>query len=301
MSILLDLTLVDDEHTTISSQNGEQKTAEDIGIGEHGDTTRISSSSKYDVFNQEEDQEQLFSKQVNERLPAPLTILLLLSTSSSSNPSSTTAIRIAGIRIIRNILLSPTHYWRKRIENKPARKAFVPDDGILTNISSLETTALECCMRLLNDHDYPRVQTEAKTTICLYQSYLGIPQWRELLSRSMYPRLLTLIEELPTVAQRVGQETECINHMNLICGYLTLGSTKNNSATKDAAKDDDDANQDCSSSIIVALTCPGGFEVVRNAIGGRKIYVCYVRSQPFYRSFLPNYFFPAHFISRYLF
>lgn len=267
LSILLDLTLVDDEHITIFLQKREQESVEDISIGEHGDTTRICSSSKYKFFNQEEDQEQLFSKQVNERLPAPLTILLYLSTSSSSNPSSTAAIRIAGIRIIRNILLSPILYWRKRIEIKPARKVFLQDDGILTNISPLETTALECCMRLLNDHDYPRVQTEARRTIYLYQSYLGIPQWRELLSRSMYPRLLALIEELPTVAQRVGQETECINHMNLICGYLTVGSTKNNSANEDAEKDSDDANQDCSSSIIVALTSPGGLEVVRNAIG----------------------------------
>ena len=212
-------------------------------------------------------QSDVFSKEVNSRLPAPLNILLTLST-SSSNRSPT--IRRAGIRIIRTVLLSTRLGWWKNNQqsestdgNKDSDNdgAEWKDSRSHCGAGALERTALECCMRLLSG-DNESVQSEARSTLALYQSYLGPSQWRERLSDSVCPRLLALIEELPALARR-GQETECVNHMNLICGYLIMVIDTPNESNRDCVLDD--------IGIAAALTGPGGSEVIRRSIGGETV------------------------------
>lgn len=262
ISTLLNITLVTSDNNNHNTTKEEEKQPELLfleAIKKHSTSTSCEQSSAINNNTQvplqrndgvqtddgstnnddSEAQQLIFSNQVKMRLPAPLNILIMLSTSSTTHISSPN-LQIAGIQLTRSILLSPT-WW------KCSKDQYSAD-----NKNDLERMAMECCTRLINNAK-PKVQSEALKTIQLYQSYLGVPQWREKLSRSICPRLLDLINELPILARR-GQETECINQLSLINGYLTLNNSKEASSAN------------CS--LAVSLSGPGGLEIVQQAFGG---------------------------------
>ncbi len=150
---------------------------------------------------------------------------------------------MAGIQLTRSILLS-SNWWKGSNSN---------DHHSESNKNNLEMTAIECCVRLFCNAK-PDIQSEAQSTIQLFQSSLGLLQWQEKVSRILCPRLLDLINELPTIARR-GRETECIDQLNLINGYLTLYNRMEDSSTH--------------GSLAFSLSCPGCLEIVQKSFGGK--------------------------------
>lgn len=251
LSTLLNTTLVPSNKDD-SVKNGEEEKPDHLfmeAIRQHRNTQQNTVKNKddevikSDEMNTEEVQYHLFSNQVKMRVPGPLHILIMFSTSTTTLLFSSTAIQLAGIQLTRSILLS-SNWWKGSNDNEQYSEG---------NKNNLEMTAIECCVRLFYNAK-PNIRSEAQNTIQMFQSSLGLLQWREKVSRILCPRLIDLIHELPTIARR-GRETECIDQLNLINGYVTLFNRMEDSSTN--------------GSLAFSLSCPGCLEIVQKAFGGR--------------------------------
>ncbi len=204
----------------------------------------VRTNDEANVEDTEEAQYRLFSNQVKMRVPGPLNILIMLSTSTTTTTlSSSSVLQMAGIQLTRSILLS-SNWWKGSNGS---------DHYSERDKNNLEMTAIECCVRLFCNAK-PDIQSEAQRTIQLFQSSLGLLQWRDKVSLILCPRLLDLINELPIIARR-GRETECLDQLNLINGYLTLYNRMEDSSTH--------------GSLAFSLSCPGCLEIVQKSFGGK--------------------------------
>lgn len=256
LSTLLNTTLVPSNKDD-SVKNGEEEKPGHLfmeAIRQHRNTQQnavknrndeVIKSDEMNTEDTEDAQYHAFSNQVKLRVPGPLHILIMFSTSTTTTLSSSAVLQSAGIQLTRSILLS-SNWWKGSNGNEQSNEG---------NKNNLEMTAIECCVRLFYNAK-PNIRSEAQSTIHMFQSSLGLLQWREKVRRILCPRLIDLINELPIIARR-GRETECIDQLNLINGYLTLYNGREDSST--------------SGSLAFSLSCPGCLEIVQKAFGGRYI------------------------------
>eukprot|EP00978_Attheya_sp_CCMP212_P010097 scaffold24247_cov54-Attheya_sp.AAC.7 len=138
-----------------------------------------------------------FLEQVNQRLPAPLSILMHLVVSNKS-PS----VRSSGCALCRSVLIDARSSWTR------------------SNVTKLSDSSTECCLGLLWD-DNEKVAESAHGVLCDYSTSLEDGQ-HAAVGNTIVTRLVDIIEELPVLA-RSGREVELRSKMRLVTGYLSLG------------------------------------------------------------------------------
>jgi hypothetical protein len=136
-----------------------------------------------------------FLLQAKERLPAPLTVLVNLLTSARSP-----AVRKQATGLFRTILVDTRACWVGTADN-------------------FMLAAMEACLVLSNDRD----DDIASTASAVLKNYLMSSDSNQDINVLVLPRILSLIEELPILAQRL-KEAELRTKLTLLSGYLSMNT-----------------------------------------------------------------------------
>jgi len=143
----------------------------------------------------------MFSSEINKRLPGPLAVLskLLLTANSES-------IRKEAANFYRIILVDTRPSWEKQV------------------LGDLSITALDCCLILTRDTDHA-----VRASGCsILDAYKALPAFRQDMTSFLVPRIVSMMEDLPALAQRQS-ETELRNQLKLITAFLSLSNESDES------------------------------------------------------------------------
>ena len=114
---------------------------------------------------------------------------------------------------------------------------------------------------LVYNHIYTEsIATMARATLCSYRKVHTEGAWKEMASANFVPRIVELIQSLPSLASR-GHESELRARCYLISGYLqvTLDETIGSASSKEG-------ETGYQMSIASALACEGVSSVIRRAL-----------------------------------
>jgi hypothetical protein len=137
-----------------------------------------------------------FLDQVKQRLPATLTVLVNLLTSAQSP-----AVRKQATGLFRTILCDTRACW-------------------VGTADGLMLAAMESCLILSNDRDHD-TSSDARSVLT---DYLNASDSNQDVNVLVLPRILTMIEELAILAQRL-KEAELRTKLTLLSGYLSMNTT----------------------------------------------------------------------------
>lgn len=137
-----------------------------------------------------------FLVQAKQRLPAPLTVLVNLLRSARSP-----AVRKQATGLFRTILVDTRACW-------------------VGTADAFMLTAMEACLVLSNDRD-DDISSAARAVL---KDYLISSDSNQDINVLVLPRILTLIEELPILAQRL-KDAELRTKLTLLSGYLSMNTT----------------------------------------------------------------------------
>jgi hypothetical protein len=137
-----------------------------------------------------------FLVQAKQRLPAPLTVLVNILTSARSP-----AVRKQATGLFRTILVDTRTCW-------------------VGTADAFMLAAMEACLVLSNDRD-DDISSAARAVL---KDYLMSSDSNQDINVLVLPRILTLIEELPILAQRL-KEAVLRTKLTLLSGYLSMNTT----------------------------------------------------------------------------
>jgi len=168
-------------------------------------------SSRNQPYSQRNDsrREDSFLTEVNTRLLGPLTLLAKLLVSAKS-PS----IRHQAAGFCQLILIDSRSSWNRE------------------TLDDLSVMAVETCLILTRDGD-DGVVSGAKRVLTEYQETAA---WKKDTSKLLVPRILSMIEELPALAQRQSED-DLRNKLKLITAFLSMN--KNGKALRSALAAED--------------------------------------------------------------
>jgi hypothetical protein len=137
-----------------------------------------------------------FLVQAKQRLPAPLTVLVNLLMSARSP-----AVRKQATGLFRTVLVDTRACW-------------------VCTADAFMSSAMEACLVLSNDRD-DDISSAARAAL---KDYLISSDSNQDINVLVLPRILTLIEELPILAQRL-KDAELRTKLTLLSGYLSMNTT----------------------------------------------------------------------------